>query len=107
MELAEPEALLLRSSDVSPPPFLWNDIAAIHRQRHPRHIGSRIRAEPEDGLSRFAWIGHPSHGDHARHPLSDLLIGVPALVHLGEDRAKGDGIDANALRGVFEGGGFR
>jgi hypothetical protein len=103
MELAEPEAHLLRSSDIS----LENDIAAIHQQRDPCHIGSRIRAEPEDGLSRFEWGRLRAHGNRTEHVLPDLLISVPALVHFGQDRAKGDGIDPNVLRGIFEGCGFR
>src|SRR5260370_12584921 len=86
---------------------LWNDVAAMNRQRHTRHIGGRIGAEPENGLSYFVWIGQSPQRYSSGHALPGLLIGDPAFVHRGQGRTGGNGIDANVLPGIFEGGRFR
>src|SRR5216683_3758639 len=81
---------------------LWNDIPTINWQGHTRYIGCRIGAEPEDGFSRFCWIGHAPQRYAARDALPDLLIRDPSFVHRGAGRARGNGIDANVLPAVFE-----
>src|SRR5260370_7710453 len=86
---------------------LWNDVAAINRQRHTRHVGGRIGGEPENGVRYLVWIGQSPQRYASGHALPGLLIGDPAFVHRGQGRTGGNGIDANVLPGIFEGGRFR
>ena len=80
-------------------------LATVHDQSVADDERGRIRTEPEDGIGDFFRPAHPSDWllrDHLRAPFGRAP--GEATHHRSVDVAGTDGVDADVLRGVVEGG---
>jgi len=79
-------------------------LAAVDDHGVPNDEGSRVGAQPDDGLRDLLALAHPSDrllGNHLGAPF--IRAAGEATHHRGVDVAGTDGIDADVLRGVVEG----
>jgi hypothetical protein len=84
---------------------LLHCLAAVHDHGVPNDEGSRIRAQPDDSRGNLLRFAHPAHW-LLRYHLRAPFIRAPgeASHHRGIDIARTDGIHADVLCGVVQGG---
>jgi hypothetical protein len=72
------------------------------------HEGCGIARQEEDGVGNFAGVPDAPHGVEVAHVGDGIGVASgEAVEHLRFNGRRGDGVDADARLGHFEGGGFR
>src|SRR4028118_1272332 len=84
---------------------LLHRLSTVNDHGVPNHEGSRVRAQPNNCRSNLLRLAHPSNRllrNHLRSPF--VRAAREATHHGGVNVARTNGVDANVLCGVVEGG---